>query len=117
MADGPSTRYTRTSEGVYLAYQVTGDGPLDLVMPITGSTAVELIWDDPAFSRFLGRLASLARLITFDPRGFGSSGRLSSAAIPAVQAWPASVTGAGARSSTSTTKWWPGNWSASGADR
>jgi pimeloyl-ACP methyl ester carboxylesterase len=87
VAAGPSTRYTRTREGAYLAYQVTGDGPLDLVMPITGSTAVELIWDEPAFSRFRGRLASLARLITFDPRGFGSSGRLSSAAIPAVQTW------------------------------
>ncbi|HXN61459.1 MAG TPA: hypothetical protein VN886_13495 [Acidimicrobiales bacterium] len=39
-----STRYTRTAEGTYLAYQVSGDGPIDLVLPITGSAAIELIW-------------------------------------------------------------------------
>ena len=82
-----STRYARTAEGDYLAYQVTGDGPLDLVLPITGSAAVELIWEEPAFSGFISRLASFSRLITFDPRGFGSSGRLGANEVPAVQAW------------------------------
>jgi len=82
-----STRYTRTAEGAYLAYQVTGDGPVDLVLPITGSAAMELIWEEPAVNRFFSRLASFSRLITFDPRGFGSSGRLDVDAIPAVQTW------------------------------
>jgi class 3 adenylate cyclase len=82
-----STRYTRTAEGTYLAYQVSGDGPIDLVLPITGSAAIELIWDEPEVSQFISRLASFSRLITFDPRGFGSSGRLDAGAVPAVQAW------------------------------
>ncbi len=87
MTEPLGTRYTTTSEGTYLAYQISGDGPMDLVVPITGSAAIELIWDEPAFSRFVSRLASFSRLITFDPRGFGSSGRLDPDAIPAVQTW------------------------------
>lgn len=87
MTELPSTRYTRTADGAYLAYQVSGEGPLDVVLPITGSAAVELIWDEPSFNEFISRLASFSRLITFDPRGFGSSGRLDAGAIPAVQAW------------------------------
>jgi class 3 adenylate cyclase len=87
MTGPPPTRYTRTAEGAYLAYQVSGDGPLDVVLPITGSAAVELIWEEPGFSGFVSRLASLARLITFDPQGFGSSGRLKADAVPAIQTW------------------------------
>jgi class 3 adenylate cyclase len=87
MTEPLSTRYTRTAEGAYLAYQVSGDGPIDLVLPITGSAAVELIWDEPTFSAFVSRLTSFARLITFDPQGFGSSGRLKADAVPAVQTW------------------------------
>ena len=87
MTEPLSTRYTRTAEGSYLAYQVSGNGPIDLVLPITGSAAVEMIWDEPKVGAFLSRLASFSRLITFDPRGFGSSGRLDAGAVPAVQAW------------------------------
>ena len=83
----PETRYTRTPEGTYLAYQVTGSGSLDLVIPITGSAAVELLWDEPHFKRFIGRLSSIARVVTFDPRGFGSSGRLAAESVPALQLW------------------------------
>jgi pimeloyl-ACP methyl ester carboxylesterase len=87
MAEPLSTTYTRTTEGSYLAYQVTGDGPIDLVIPVTGSAAAELIWYEPGFTRFVSRLASFSRLITFDPRGFGSSGRLDAESVPAVQTW------------------------------
>jgi class 3 adenylate cyclase len=87
MSESLFTRYARTVEGAYLAYQVTGDGPLDLVLPITGNAAIELVWEEPAVSAFIARLASFSRLITFDPQGFGSSGRLDPAAIPAVQTW------------------------------
>jgi pimeloyl-ACP methyl ester carboxylesterase len=82
-----STQYTTTPEGTYLAYQVSGHGPVDLVIPITGSAGVELIWNEPAFKEFISRLASFSRLITFDPRGFGSSGRLDPESIPALETW------------------------------
>jgi pimeloyl-ACP methyl ester carboxylesterase len=87
MTEALSTRYTTTAEGTYLAYQISGRGPMDLVVPVTGSASVELLWDEPAFSGFVSRLASFSRLITFDPRGFGSSGRLDPQSIPAVQTW------------------------------
>jgi class 3 adenylate cyclase len=87
MTEPLSTQYTTTPEGTYLAYQVSGNGPVDLVIPITGSAAVELIWNEPAFSEFVSRLASFSRVITFDPRGFGSSGRLDPESIPALQMW------------------------------
>ena len=92
MAEPLSTSYTTTTEGSYLAYQVTGEGPIDLVIPVTGSAAAELIWYEPAFSRFISRLASFSRLITFDPRGFGSSGRLDAESVPAVQTWKDDIT-------------------------
>jgi class 3 adenylate cyclase len=85
--DIPPTLYARTVEGAYLAYQVLGNGPMDLVLPLNGGMAVELIWEEPAISAFMRRLASFSRLITFDPRGFGSSGRVDPNAVPAVQTW------------------------------
>ena len=69
MAEPLSTNYTKTAEGRYLAYQVTGDGPTDLVIPVTGSAAAELIWYEPAFSRFISRLASFSRLDHLRPEG------------------------------------------------
>lgn len=83
----PPTAYARTHEGAYLAFQVFGDGPIDLVLPMVGGFSVDAVWDEPAISSFLTRLSSFSRVITFDPRGFGSSGRVDPAAVPAVQTW------------------------------
>jgi class 3 adenylate cyclase len=70
----PETRYAKTAEGVHLAYQVVGEGPLDLLfIPVGGSSNVELEWEAPLLARFLGRLASFSRLIRFDMRGCGLS--------------------------------------------
>jgi pimeloyl-ACP methyl ester carboxylesterase len=66
------TRYTRSGE-VNIAYQVLGEGSLDLVF-ISGLTHhVELVWENPPQARFLRRLASLGRLLLFDKRGTGMS--------------------------------------------
>jgi class 3 adenylate cyclase len=70
-----------------LAYQVTGDGPTDLVLPFNGGLALDLAWDDPAVAAFLSRLASFSRIIMFDPRGFGSSDRVDPDRVPAIQSW------------------------------
>ena len=66
------TRYAR-SGGVSIAYQVVGDGPLDLVFVPGFVSNVEAGWEIPAFARFLNRLASFSRLILFDKRGTGLS--------------------------------------------
>jgi pimeloyl-ACP methyl ester carboxylesterase len=68
----PETRYAKSGE-VHIAYQVVGDGPVDLVFIPGLFTHVEHQWDEPGFARFLGRLASFSRLIVFDARGAGLS--------------------------------------------
>ncbi len=56
-----------------IAYQVVGDGPLDLVF-ITGAVShLDLQWTNRAWATFLNRLASFSRLILFDKRGTGLS--------------------------------------------
>jgi len=73
----PQTRYA-TSGDVHIAYQVVGDGPLDLVWIPSLAHHVELNWENPVVERFLTRLATLGRLIVFDKRGTGMSDRMSS---------------------------------------
>ena len=67
-----ATRYVR-SDGLHIAYQVQGEGPLDLVFMPHWASHVELLWDEPVNARFLRRLASFSRLIMFDRRGVGLS--------------------------------------------
>ncbi len=71
----PETRYAK-SGNVHIAYQVTGDGPIDLLMVPGFISHVEHVWDDPHWAAFLGRLGSFARLIRFDKRGTGLSDRV-----------------------------------------
>ena len=74
----PETRYARSGD-VSIAYQVVGEGPLDLVWIPSMTHHVELAWESPAHARFLNRLASISRLIVFDKRGTGMSDRLTGA--------------------------------------
>jgi pimeloyl-ACP methyl ester carboxylesterase len=68
------TRYAECG-GQSIAYQVHGEGPLDLVLVPGFVSHVELIWEEPEIARFLRRLSSFARLIVFDKRGQGLSDR------------------------------------------
>jgi len=68
----PETRYAKSGD-VHIAYQVVGDGPIDLVLVPGLFTHVEHQWEEPSFARFLDRLASFSRLIVFDARGTGLS--------------------------------------------
>jgi len=78
----PETRYAKTADGVHIAYQVVGDGPVDMVFVMGWVTNVEVMWDDPDFARFLGRLSSFSRLILFDKRGVGLSDRVPEERLP-----------------------------------
>ncbi|MBA2372213.1 MAG: adenylate/guanylate cyclase domain-containing protein [Chloroflexi bacterium] len=71
----PETRYTRSGD-VNIAYQVVGDGPIDLLYSGGWITNVELGWEEPHIARFYERLASFSRLILFDKRGTGLSDRV-----------------------------------------
>jgi class 3 adenylate cyclase len=70
----PPIRYARSGE-VNIAYQVVGDGPLDLVLVAGFVSHLEMDWDEPRSARFIERLASFSRLIRFDKRGTGLSDR------------------------------------------
>ena len=69
------TRYAR-SGSVSIAYQVVGEGPVDLVLTHGWVSNIESAWEYPLFANFLNRLAGHARLIHFDKRGTGLSDRV-----------------------------------------
>src|SRR5438876_12059555 len=79
---GPETRYAKNG-GVSIAYQVVGEGPADLAYVPGWVSNIEIFWEDPAYARFLSRLASFSRLILFDKRGTGLSDRV--AEIPELE--------------------------------
>ncbi|HZN42269.1 MAG TPA: adenylate/guanylate cyclase domain-containing protein [Actinomycetota bacterium] len=78
----PETRYAKTHDDVHVAYQVVGDGPVDMVFVMGWVTNVEAMWEEPNVARFLDRLASFSRLILFDKRGVGLSDRVPNDRLP-----------------------------------
>jgi class 3 adenylate cyclase len=81
MGERPKTRYARNGD-VHLAFQVVGQGALDLLLIDTWVHHVEAVWDFPEFARFLRRLSSFGRLIHFDRRGTGLSDPVPLAQLP-----------------------------------
>jgi pimeloyl-ACP methyl ester carboxylesterase/DNA-binding CsgD family transcriptional regulator len=71
----PETKYARSGD-VHIAYQVVGDGQLDLVFVMGWVSHLDYFWAEPRFTRFLKRLSSFSRLILFDKRGTGLSDRV-----------------------------------------
>jgi len=86
MMDVPETRYA-TAGDVHIAYQVVGNGPIDLVFVPNWAHPIELMWHQPPFERFLRRLASFSRLICFDKRGAGASDRGRDPAVATLEGW------------------------------
>jgi class 3 adenylate cyclase len=80
----PETRYTRSGD-VNIAYQVIGQGPLDLVYVMGWVTNLEAFWQEPSVARFFQRLASFSRLILFDKRGTGLSDRVPIKELPTLE--------------------------------
>jgi class 3 adenylate cyclase len=70
----PEIRYAQSGE-LSIAYQVVGDGGLDLVFVPGFISHADLAWQAPLFSKFFRRFGSFARMITFDKRGTGLSER------------------------------------------
>ena len=80
----PETRYARSGD-LNIAYQVTGDGPRDLVYVPGWVSNIERMWEEPAMAHFLERLASFSRLVLFDKRGTGLSDRVSNTELPTLE--------------------------------
>jgi pimeloyl-ACP methyl ester carboxylesterase len=71
----PKTKYVAV-DGIKIGYQVFGRGPVDLLYGHGVVSHLELMWGDPAYARFMNRIGSFARVITFDRRGMGVSQRI-----------------------------------------
>jgi class 3 adenylate cyclase len=73
VADAPQTRFAVTRDGDRVAYQVIGNGPIDVIVTRMPIFPVDLMWDEPRLVRFLTRLSSFCRHVWFDARGTGAS--------------------------------------------
>jgi len=77
MDERPVVRYARASDGVNVAYHVTGEGPLDLLFMPSLAIPIDLLWDEPGFVRCAKRLGGFSRTIWCDTRSVGAfSGHL-----------------------------------------
>jgi class 3 adenylate cyclase len=72
----PETSYASASDGVSIAHQVTGQGPLELLFFQPPAIPLDLLWDDPGFVRFARRLGGFSQIVWVEARGGGSSGGL-----------------------------------------
>lgn len=80
----PETKYAKSGD-VNIAYQVIGDGALDLVYVMGWVSNLDYFWEEPSYARFLNRLASFSRLILFDKRGTGLSDRVHESELPTLE--------------------------------
>ena len=83
----PEVRYARSRDGSRIAYDVMGDGPLDVVVAATHFLAIDLLWDEPRVVQFLQRLSSFARHIWFDYRGTGGSDGIAAEEERLLESW------------------------------
>jgi class 3 adenylate cyclase len=86
LVSAPNTRYAQ-SGSVQIAYQVVGEGPVDLLFSPWWWNNLDTQWDDPLVAAFLERLASFSRLILFDQRGVGLSDPVPLAELPTLEQW------------------------------
>lgn len=84
--DPPETRYVAVGEAD-VAYQVVGDGPLDLLYCFGLGSHIEVAWEVPRNVEFLTRLAAFSRLVFFDRRGTGASDGVSVKTMPTWEEW------------------------------
>jgi pimeloyl-ACP methyl ester carboxylesterase len=71
----PVTRYAKSGD-VHIAYQIFGEGPINLIIVPGFVSNIEIYWEEPDMARWLLRMASYARVVTFDKRGTGLSDRV-----------------------------------------
>jgi len=83
-AISPRTQYVQSGD-VNIAYQVVGDGPVDIVFVMGWVSHLEYFWKHHSFASFLERLSSFSRLILFDKRGTGLSDRVPLDKLPTLE--------------------------------
>ena len=81
----PATRYAKTTDGVHIAYQVFGDGPIDILISGALWWHLEFQWTEPSMVSLFERLGRLGRVILFDKRGTGLSDRVPVDRLPTLE--------------------------------
>jgi class 3 adenylate cyclase len=81
----PDVRYVQTRDGAFIAFQVFGHGPSDLLFVPGFFSNLLLNWELPGMARFLARLAEFARVVVIDRRGVGLSDRVSPHDLPPLE--------------------------------
>jgi class 3 adenylate cyclase len=92
MVEVPHTRYVTVGDAD-VAYQVLGEGPIDLLYFYGLGNHIDLGWDIPAAAELNEGLASFSRLIMFDRRGTGASDAVANSAIPTWEQWTDDILG------------------------
>lgn len=82
----PETKYARSGD-LSIAYSVSGDGPLDVVVCSNWTSHVEATWEWPSYARLVHRLGRLGRVILFDLPGNGLSDPVSLSELPTIEQW------------------------------
>jgi len=83
----PEPLYARTKDGVRIAYQVLGAGPVDIVYVNSSFVSdVELMWEWTPYGEWLRIISTHGRLIVFDRRGTGLSDSVTAGALPSLDA-------------------------------
>ena len=80
----PQTRFALSGD-INIAYQVVGEGPIDLVFVHGWVSNIDEFWTEPMWAGFLQRLAKFSRLIVFDKRGTGLSDRVDDHQLPGLE--------------------------------
>ncbi len=80
----PTPRYARARD-VNIAYQVIGDGAVDLVWAWGLASNIDVAWEEPSYAAFLRRLSEFARVVVFDRRGCGLSDREGTTVTPTLE--------------------------------
>jgi class 3 adenylate cyclase len=81
----PETRYARTIDGTHVAYQVHGDGPIDLLVLRAWYSNLDHEWQEPILAGIYRRLGSLGRVVRLDRRGTGLSDRVDHDSLPTLE--------------------------------
>jgi class 3 adenylate cyclase len=82
----PDTRYAKSGD-LHIAYQLVGDGPIDIIVLTQWFSNVDSLWDVPPLAGFVRRLAAFGRVLLFDKRGTGLSDPVAMSALPSIEEW------------------------------
>jgi pimeloyl-ACP methyl ester carboxylesterase len=84
--EAPETRYVAAADAD-VAYQIVGEGPLDLLYCYGLGNHIENRWEVPGNAEFLNGMAAFSRLVFFDRRGTGASDAVAPNAMPTWEEW------------------------------